>query len=78
MRFFRKYQIQITDLIQTRIFPKLCLKLIFKSPKIVSKNKKAYSYLGESIDLFPNQNELKFKLILFEKSLYLHLLETLK
>ena len=31
--------------------------------KIISNNKKAYSYLSESIDLFSNQDELKFKLI---------------
>ena len=27
--------------------------------KIIAKNKNAYKYLSESIDLFPNQKELK-------------------
>ena len=31
--------------------------------ELISKNKSAYNYLSESIDLFPNQNELKYKLI---------------
>ena len=43
--------------------------------KIISNNKEAYNYLNESIDFFPNQDELKIKLINagFSKTSYINL-----
>ena len=47
----------------SKIYNKYKANFIPLIGKIVSNNKVAYNYLNESIDLFPNQNELKIKLI---------------
>ena len=45
--------------------------------KLIAKNKNAYKYLSESIDLFPDQEELKstLKKIGFENVSYINLFD---